>query len=1078
MLGEQPTLGAGELGDPGAIPARIGRYVVIEPIGEGGMGLVFSAYDPKLDRKVAVKLVRPALRETDSGGPGDPHRRLLREAQVLAKLSHPNVIHVYEVGALQDQVFITMEYFEGPTLERWQDRTNGSWRETLAIYRAAGRGLEAAHAAGLVHRDFKAQNVLVGADGQVRVIDFGLAREGDSVPLATQLGDEAAAATLEQLTMTGAIMGTPAYMAPEQHADRELDARTDQFSFCVSLYEALYGERPFAGSTLAELSANVLGGKIQPPPRFEEVPAWLRRVLLRGLAVNPDDRYPSITQLLAELGRDRVAWGRWVVAGVGVVALATLGWFGWGQVSEAQRARAQGEHLRVEFGRMRASNAEDELHRLRARTSTQRWDDLVLAWANEEVSIDPTRALASLRHLQDLEANLGAARTIAANAWQRGVARTATPLSGDVVALAVTDLGDFVATLDDAGVVRTWDLGGQLREWPCPETASALAVASGSHSFAVGTKAGTIHLVDSTTGAPAVVTIAAHEGTIHALAFAPDDAALASAGHDHAVRRWALPTGERIDAMTNHDAAVVALAYERGGVGLATASVTGQLGWWDPTTAKVRMVDGGGGRVSSLVVSKATVWAVANDGVITWRPDSTPRRISLAHVAALQLTDEGAVIAVHDDGAVTWSDDNPDSPPRPLIVSAPATRVAHSAGDGGIWLAGPELGVQRWDATPASASVSPFAEGAGALSFSTDGQLLAIVGNRGGLRVQQSTGESVLTTSFDVRPVRASFSPTADRVAVQLIDGSVQLVTTQAPAQTRTLIELKVGPLAKPLELVGSSGGAPHPELVWTPDGRALAFAACFYVDNCNVVVVDADTEAMRGPVAQVPYVSTLAPTPSGDAVLIGRRDQPVVAVLDVASGELSDTSFAGMRLLGQAWTEDGRVRIATAEAETSSIWSWDPESGQRHRLLDEAGFSQLTATEDATAVYMRSQDDTAVLWSIASTRFALVPVLPPGVDRIYLSADGQTLLARGFTERDNAGFSQVLDVRTGQARRLPRLLDPIDVSVAGVVADHQYGVGVRIWDDPTPDQAVEFQTWLEHATNVEVGVEALRAGG
>jgi predicted Ser/Thr protein kinase len=1094
-FGDHPTLAAGgqqatgELTTPGAIPTRIGRYVVIEPIGEGGMGLVFSAYDPKLDRKVAVKLVRPALRDSESGASGDLHRRLLREAQVLAKLSHPNVIHVYEVGALEDQVFITMEYFEGPTLERWQDRAHVSWRETLTIYRAAGRGLEAAHAAGLVHRDFKAANVLVGADGQVRVIDFGLAREGASVPLATALGEELAAASIEQLTMTGAIMGTPAYMAPEQHAGRELDPRTDQFSFCVSLYEALYGERPFAGATLAELTANVMGGKVQPPPRFEQVPTWVRRVLLRGLAVNPDDRYPSITQLLAELGRDPIGRGRWVLAGVAVIGLAALGWFGWERVAEAQRARAQGEHLRVEFGRMRASNAEDELHQLRGRTSAQRWDDLVLAWANEHSAVDPTRALASLRHLQDLDANLGAARTIAADAWQRGVAREATPLSGDVDALAVTELGDFVATLSGS-VVRTWDARGQVLEWPCPEPATALAVARSAHSFAVATKVGTIYIVDVVdsvdpgTSELVVSSFIAHDGPIHALAFAPDDAELASAGADHAVRRWSL-TGARIDAMSNHQAAVVALAYELDGVGLVSASETGKLAWWDPTSAKIRVIDTHAGPIRSLAAAGGTVWAVADDGVIIWRSGSSTRTSTLEEVASLQVIAQGALIAAHYDGTVSWSDADPQIPPRPLIVGAPVTHLAHSSGDDGIWLAGPELGVQRWDATPAYASVSPFDEGAGALAFSSDGQQLAIVGNHGGLRVQASAAErarGVMDTSFSARPVRASFSPTGDRVAVQLIGGGVELVTTIDPAGTRTLVaDASVKSATARMELLGSSSGAPHPELAWSAKGNALAFATCFYPDYCTLGVVDTNTAALLGPLVSAPFVSTLAPTPSGDAVLIGRRDgQPTVAVLDVATGEIASTSFEGARLLGQAWTEDGdgRVRVATADGETLSVWSWDPSSGQRHRLLDEAGFTELTPTEDAAAVYLRSGDKTAVLWSIVSTRFALIPALPDGVDRIYTTRDGQTLLARGFVEQGGAGFSYILDVETGQGRRLPRLLDPIALSAAGVVADYRYGVGVRVWEDPTPDQVDGFRVWLEQATNVIVPLEALREGG
>ena len=1064
--GSDPTLIAGEVSAAEIliehkIPTHIGRYLVLKSIGEGGMGLVFAAYDPELDRKVAVKLVRPGYGD-------DLQRRLLREAQALAKLSHhPNIIHVYEVGALRDSVFLAMEYFEGQTLKLWQDRSEVSRREILAAYRAAGRGLEAAHAAGLVHRDFKAENVLIGADKQIRVIDFGLAREESTSSIDMNPGD-----SIKALTMTGTIMGTPAYMAPEQHAGGKVDPRTDQFSFCVSLYEALYGERPFAGQTIGELTDNVMKGTVQPPPRFQSVPPWIRRALLRGLSVDPEQRFPTIGDLLAELGHDRAIRRRRVASGVVVAGLLIAGaLFAWERASQAQRARAEGDRLRAEFGRARTSNAEEELHRLRTRTTKQRWDDLVIAWANERVEDDPTRALASLRQLQDLDANLGAARTIAADAWHRGVARESIDLPGKILELDVAPTGDFAASLAAGGLVQGWHRGSSKRlSWDCPEPATSLAVSPHAPIVAVGGKSGTIFLVELGTGR--VQSFAAHEGSVDALTFSADGRALASGGADRAVRRWTV-SGHRIESMTNHDAPVVALRHDLGGTAVVSGTITGELAWWDIETAKVRKVDAHDGPVESLAAAQGIVWSVGSDGVVSrWTPGSLPRKINISGVASLQVMRDGGVVFVHRDGSVTWSDGDFTVPPHPLHVGASVTHVAHAAESGSIWLAGPDIGVQRWDATSDYARTVPFEGMVAALNFSPDGSLLAIAGAMGLLEIVGMREASSNKTQLGNRPVRASFSPSGDQLAIQLLDGGITILDPRAPESASAAFASENG-----AELLDRSEGAPHPGLAWTDDGSALAFAQCTVETWCGVALLDVGTSTLRGPAAQLDFVSTLDPNDDGTSILVGRRDVPTVLVLDVATGETVETNFAeeAERVLGQAWSDegDGRVRIATASGDTLSVWSWLPTSKQRHRVLDEPGFSQLQPNEDATAVYLDSDDRMAVLWSIAGTRFLPVPELPEGVERIRLSDDGRTMLARG--EDDGDEFAFVVDLEIGHGRRLPRLIDPVALSIDGVVADHRYGSGVRIWAEPTPEDAAGFRAWLEQATTIDVALDDFR---
>jgi tetratricopeptide (TPR) repeat protein/predicted Ser/Thr protein kinase len=295
---------------------RIGRFLVIKRVGAGGMGVVYAAYDSELDRKVALKLIRPEV-----GAAEKAQQRLLREARALAKLSHSNVVQVYDVGTHDGQVWIAMEFVEGRDLAAWLDHDPPrTVDEIVPLFLAAGRGLAAAHEVGLVHRDFKPANVLVGDDGEVRVVDFGLARPVRAQEEASAPDGESGAPL--EVSRAGARVGTPAYMSPEQHLGDEVDARTDQFSFCVALYEALYGERPFQGDSLIQLSLAVTSGELREPPRHRQVPEHLRRLLLRGLSQEPDDRYPTMEALLADLSFDpRVRRRRRWLAGGFVVAL-------------------------------------------------------------------------------------------------------------------------------------------------------------------------------------------------------------------------------------------------------------------------------------------------------------------------------------------------------------------------------------------------------------------------------------------------------------------------------------------------------------------------------------------------------------------------------------------------------------------------------------------------------------------------------------------------------------------------------------------------------------------------------------
>jgi predicted Ser/Thr protein kinase len=286
-------------GAQGEPPLAVGRYRILACIGQGGMGIVYAARDERLGRTVALKLLRPELTRALDGLRGSD---LAREAQALAKLSHPNVVAVFDVGEHEGQVFVAMEYVEGESLRRWLE-TPRDLAAILDVYLAAGEGLAAAHRAGLVHRDFKPDNVLVATDGRPRILDFGLARSpgnnlADGQPPSFAADAEATATSVSRY---GVLLGTPAYMAPEQHLGERADARSDQFGFCVALYQAVYGQLPFASADLRALSLAIVTGRVTPPPASPAVPERLRGLILRGLAVQPEARFPAMDALLTEL---------------------------------------------------------------------------------------------------------------------------------------------------------------------------------------------------------------------------------------------------------------------------------------------------------------------------------------------------------------------------------------------------------------------------------------------------------------------------------------------------------------------------------------------------------------------------------------------------------------------------------------------------------------------------------------------------------------------------------------------------------------------------------------------------------
>jgi eukaryotic-like serine/threonine-protein kinase len=443
-----PTTPGSPLGDRRPELPRgtmVGRYQIIKLIGRGGMGAVYAAHDPNLDRQVALKLLH-ATQNYEAG------ERMIREAQALARLDDPHVVQVYDAGEFDEQVFITMQLVDGEDLGSALTRKKHGVPQIISWFCAAGRGLAAAHEAGLIHRDFKPNNVLIDQRGRVAVTDFGLARSLDP-------GDDR-----RHLTGVGTIMGTPAYMSPEQHGQLTTTPASDQFSFCVALWEALYDRHPFiAGdrASIASMSPFAIGyqiydGELIPPPQRKHVPKRVHDALVRGLARNPEKRWPAMKLLLAELEpaqKKRV----WPIA-VGIAALAAAGsgaavWLLVGKETQpacsaqtAARANAAwstalGQQLHDRFGKSGRSYADAAARQARTTLDryTTRWQQMASDVCEAERSASQVPELVTRRHHcldNRLDALRGLATMLTAEANPEFVDRAQQMVDG------LPDLGD------------------------------------------------------------------------------------------------------------------------------------------------------------------------------------------------------------------------------------------------------------------------------------------------------------------------------------------------------------------------------------------------------------------------------------------------------------------------------------------------------------------------------------------------------------------------------------------------------------------------------------------------------------
>ncbi|MCH9684589.1 MAG: protein kinase [Deltaproteobacteria bacterium] len=1088
--------------EPGEHPTRIGRFVVIKRIGQGGMGMVYAAYDDTLDRKVAVKLLHP---RGGSGG-DDARARLIREAQALARLSHPAVIHVYEVGTWQDQVYLAMEFVDGTTMAVWQRQGQESrhWREVLEAYVAAGRGLAAAHAAGIVHRDFKAANVLVRRDGAVRVVDFGLARQefeaGASAsalrpaeiehepPSLSLVTGQTPTSPDAPLTRTGVIMGTPAYMAPEQHLGQRADVRSDQFSYCVSLYEALYGFRPFAGETLPALRRQVLAGRLEQPPRYTDIPPRIFRVLERGLQVHASDRYPAMEPLLDELVRDpRVALRRLALVCAGIVVAALVGLAWWSERGE-RAVRAEGERLRAQFERARVLNAEEELRRVQSRSVSEKRDDLVLAFAQQSLDEDPTITLAALKHLTPGNTGwLPAARTIAADAMQRSVIhRRFDPGLGRVADMALTEDGR-VLVMVGRGIAVWHAAESRLRPLPDPGTQlRALAITPDATRIAAVGLDEALYLWTFDPGGDAegiMRRIPSSEGPLLSVAISLNGERVATGAEDGTVRLldW---SGRTKRAISNHKRPVRSVDFSPDGLMLATASDDGTVRQWFLDRRKHWVLQHRAGvRDARFNGSGDELWSTAEDGLVRRWSTAKGTPLPSPHlegVTLLRRTPAGdRTLACRSDRELMLLGDEDPRPLRGLTALVTAIEISND----GTWAAaatGDET-VQLWQLSgmggdgsqPDGSRVTAAPGTITALAFSRAGSLLASATRQGVVRLWSEGGESRGHLGQHRRTVLdLEFSPQGHELAALDEDGG--------------LVVWSVADRDQPPVYLRRSGSTRSGAWAWSPDGNAIAAPRCATPDSCEVVLYPLSGDEPYALASTDSPASALRFSPSGRQLL---SDHPTGSWLwDLTEGqgralEWPEGDKPGKRL-AFSYVRGG-VRMATADAirdeeaqvlsTTLRVWHIEQQTGDMHLLLEEPELHTLLVDADGQTLLLRTHDDHTLLWRLASDHFRLLPPIARGYDHLVVSPDSGALLLRPRIERGREQDHLWIDVESGQMRRFSRRREPMAWSARGVVADVPGHTGLRIWRDPTPDEVGAFLRWLDDATNLVVDPASIR---
>jgi WD40 repeat protein len=943
-----------------------------------------------------------------------------------------------------------MEFIDGPNLREWIDTEPRRFRDVLAVYMQAGRGLAAAHRAGIVHRDFKPENAIVGTeeDGseRVRVLDFGLARgTGEPTPEIEEGDDPALSGShvlLTPLTKSGAIMGTPAYMAPEQHLGLPSDERTDQFSFCVALYEALYGARPFAGTTLGKLRNTVLDGEIAPPPRDREVPGWVRRVLVRGLSREPEDRFESMEVLLLELGRDPAALVRRVLAVVAVGVALGVAWMAWSWREQHHAEEQARLAARAGAEERRAEAAEQQL--------VTRADKLTLAEIDAYLDRDPTRAVANLLNLSaSSPAWGGGARLIASDARYRGIARDVTSVRAGEVPHALSPDGRILVTRQpDSGRLLLRDLveSSERELVPGSDGVPVVAISPDGRSMAALNAPAGVTLWDAT-GRDARTLGDVREGH-YGIAWAPDGKAFVTFGRNPEADVWTTAGDRKV--LNGHAEEVEHAVLTRGRA--ATVDVTGTVRLFDLGSNMVWSQRGlgplafGPDGVLATATNLAGVqllqspergdileeiggWVGADTPAraIAFRPGAPELAIGLAdgQVRLWSIdSDEERVIGVHDDGVVALRFDRDGG----ALVSQSLDRT----------LAVTDLSSRR-------RQVLKGHDGIGFWALDSDGREIVTVGWEGEVRRWDLKGTRR-------QPKRAAGAVTAiaihERSFVGTQDGVVA-VFDQANEDDPTIIDRVHGSVTSLLAL---KGGA----LVVSTDRGSV-----FELDDEGV-----RRELLRGagePVA-------VAASPDGRWLRAGGVEGRIVGWDRSSGGTKTEQTVAGIAVQRLAVRDGGHTLIAGWSKDGTS-WLVEmngDEDSARHRLGAD-GILGVAFDPERTRVAWSTHTREIRLFEDGHAR--TLGQHPALVDQMTFDPTSTTLVTVGHD-----GSVMLWDTVSGRYRgveisRRPLRAVAYDPRESLVVSggDDRRILFVR---DDLPHDPEALRQWIRDSTSLRIGVE------
>lgn len=624
---------------------RVGRFELESCLGKGGMGEVWRAYDPELERRVALKLLRPDI--VCAGA--QVNAQLRREARALARLQHPNVVRVFEVVEAQ-QMGLVMELISGSTVAAWLRECRPGWSEVLDVFLQAAKGLQAAHEVGIAHRDFKPSNILIDERGQVLVADFGLARE---LPDERQTSTPATTSSrLARLVSVSRIAGTPAYMAPEQRVGQPANMLSDQFSFCVSLYEGLYGHRPYWSQGRTSDDDRILDLQVATSAT-QGVPTWLHDAVVRGLARTPERRWASMDELIGALESGRLeaadmARARWrklmLIGAVFVFALAGLGLV-WPRSRGQEQVPAANLH---DLALMKAASESNDptervalfreiRHPEQIPEFEERAAGALRSAISEHVLIGHDNAVIAAEFSPDGTLVATASRDKTARIWTVGDRSESVLLAGHskrLTSLAFSPDGTRVVTSSLDGTARVWSADNRaapivLRAGTEPVLAatfspdgSVVAAASGDGVVRLW------NLVESANGRDAAVRLEGHGSPVSSVRFHPDGTYLLTGSSDGTALLWALSDNTVARRLSGHGDALVAAEFSPAGDRILTASQDGAVRIWGlaegATPVVVRGHDGGlnaalfspdGNRVAVAAGASIRLWSVAGEAL-------------------------------------------------------------------------------------------------------------------------------------------------------------------------------------------------------------------------------------------------------------------------------------------------------------------------------------------------------------------------------------------------------------------------------------------------------------------------------